>query len=291
RSFSSPSRPRRISSRAVAPMPPAATKPSPSAPAATSGSFPRSFPATSVASPSPSRSSSTAVASRSRSVRMSSRTTSVVRPLAGAAIALDRLRGQLRLFDRLLRDRRCPLLDHPERKDPEQTDEAEERARDDERCARDDERIRPARAAPFRTLAELGAARGHVRPAGLFVRRGLALRPRSHQARLQLAQEVGVLRERLGELRLEPVLVREPLRCGLRLVRDALHDLVALRHFLVGGSSPVAIRQIRDAARRAVIVAAALRPAYNPLHNTFRSMHRSLPGRGPDKPHVDSCTR
>jgi len=32
-------------------------------------------------------------------------------------------------------------------------------------------------------------------------------------------------------------------------------------HFLVGGSSPVATRQIREAARRAAIVAPAARPA------------------------------
>ena len=42
---------------------------------------------------------------------------------------------------------------------------------------------------------------------------------------------------------------------------DTLDQLVAPGHFLVGGSSPVATRQTRDAARRAATVATAPNPA------------------------------
>src|SRR6266567_3511429 len=73
------SRPRRKIKRAVAPIPPARTKPAPRAPAATSGSLLLSLPATSVASPTPSRSDPTAWASRSRSASISRRTSSSVR--------------------------------------------------------------------------------------------------------------------------------------------------------------------------------------------------------------------
>jgi hypothetical protein len=38
----------------------------------------------------------------------------------------------------------------------------------------------------------------------------------------------------------------------------------------VGGASPVAVRQIFDATRRAAIVASAPRPAYRPLQSALR---------------------
>src|ERR671936_817388 len=126
-----PSRPRRIKRRAVAPIPPARTKPAPSAPTATTGSFARSFPVRSAASPTSSRSSSTAAASCSRSASMSRRTSSVVRPLR-PGIALQRGLGELGLADRLLGHGRCSLLDAREREHPEQAGDEEERGTDDE---------------------------------------------------------------------------------------------------------------------------------------------------------------
>ena len=43
----------------------------------------------------------------------------------------------------------------------------------------------------------------------------------------------------------------------LQAVRGPVHELIALAHFLTGGSSPVATRQIFEAARLAASVAAA----------------------------------
>src|SRR5919199_2343607 len=127
-----PSRPRLASIRIVAPIPPAATNPSPTAPAATAGSFPRSLPVTSVTSPRPARSPSTALASCSRSCSMSCRTCSGVRPSGACAIALQRLRRQLRLADRLLGDGRAAALDRAEAEDREPDRAEQERARDDQ---------------------------------------------------------------------------------------------------------------------------------------------------------------
>jgi hypothetical protein len=50
---------------------------------------------------------------------------------------------------------------------------------------------------------------------------------------------------------------------------------------LVGGSSPVATRQIFDATRRAAIVEAAPIPAYNPVQSAFRNMQFVMPARLP----------
>src|SRR3989449_9516165 len=96
----------------VAPPPPASRKPAPRAPTATTGRFERSLAPMFVASPISSRSVSAAPARCSRSDSMSRRTCSSVRLLL-PAIALQRLRRQLRLADRLLRDRRRPLRDLP----------------------------------------------------------------------------------------------------------------------------------------------------------------------------------
>src|SRR6266536_4053508 len=111
--FVVPSRPRRASNRNVAPIPPPRKKPAPSAPAATRGSFERSFAPMFVTSASPPRRSSTADASCSRSVSMSRRTCFAVRPLR-AGIALQRFRSPPRLRDRLL-GKRGGLADQPER--------------------------------------------------------------------------------------------------------------------------------------------------------------------------------
>src|SRR5215218_234475 len=141
--FSSPSRPRRKNRRIVAPMPPATTKPAPSAPAATTGRWARSLPPISVASPRPVRRSSTASASWSRSVAISRRTSAVVR-LFVAAIGPQRLRSQSGLFESLFGHRRRPLLDHAQSSQDKQEADKDERTKDDEQgCPRrHDERQR-----------------------------------------------------------------------------------------------------------------------------------------------------
>jgi hypothetical protein len=60
----------------------------------------------------------------------------------------------------------------------------------------------------------------------------------------------------LGELRPQAAFARKLIRELLELVRRALDFLIGC-HFLVGGSSPVRVRQIREAARRETIVASA----------------------------------
>jgi len=99
----------------------------------------------------------------------------------------------------------------------------------------------------------------------------LAFRSRLDQARLEPAEEDGVLRERLRELA-----GKTTSSCGLgRQLFQArcapVYDLIAPGHFFVGGSSPVPIRHTLEAARRAAIVAAAVNPAYRPDHSAFRS--------------------
>src|SRR6185503_12416948 len=91
------------------------------APAATTGSFARILAPTSVASATSALRWSTEAASWSRSVSISRRTCSGVRLLVLVAIGFQRLGGQLRLADRLLGNRRRPLLD------PIDSDEAEDR--------------------------------------------------------------------------------------------------------------------------------------------------------------------
>ena len=78
------------------------------------------------------------------------------------------------------------------------------------------------------------------------------------QARLELAKEVSVVGQRLGELCRDAAF-----GCGfvgylLQLVGGLVHDLIGFRrHFFTGGSSPVATRQIVEAVLRAARVAAA----------------------------------
>src|SRR5436190_3160286 len=129
----------------------------------------------------------------------------------------------------------------------------------DERDADDEERVRPAAGLLLRlpALAKLRARRGQWRLPRLLVRRRLALGARLDQARLQLADEVGVLGERLCELRLDAALAGHLIRELLQLVCRALDFLIAGRHFFVGGSSPVSVRQMPEAARRETIVARA----------------------------------
>ena len=100
-----------------------------------------------------------------------------------------------------------------------------------------------------------GARRGS--PGCSFVG-SVALRARGHQAGLELTQEGGVVGELVGQLRLHASLGGRALGELLELVGAAVDQLVGLgRHFLIGGCSPVATRQIREAARREAIVARA----------------------------------
>src|SRR5436190_12011287 len=126
-------------------------------------------------------------------------------------------------------------------------------------CGADDQERDRAAALLLRLLAlpELRARRRQRSLARLLVGRCLALRPRLDQAGLQLADEVGVLSERLGKLPLDAALARHVVRELLQLVRRALDLLIGTRHFFVGCSSPVRVRQMRAEVRRETIVATA----------------------------------
>src|SRR5919198_972281 len=127
-----------------------------------------------------------------------------------------------------------------------------------ERDADDEPRVRAAPAVlRLGALTDLRARRHDSRAAGRLVRRGLAARTCLDQAGLHPAQQVGVLREWLGELRLQAAFAGELVREPLQLVRRALDLLIRRRHFFVGGSSPVSVRQMVAAVRRDTIVAAA----------------------------------
>src|SRR3954465_1637879 len=139
-------------------------------------------------------------------------------------------------------------------------DELREHDPGDECRTDDDERVRAALLLQLLALAELRARRRQRRLPGLLIPRGFALRARLDQARLQLADEVGVLRERLGELRLHAALAGHVIRELLQLVRRAFDLLIGCRHFLVGGSSPVSVRQMRAGVPPETIVASAAIP-------------------------------
>src|SRR5688500_8609682 len=140
-------------------------------------------------------------------------------------------------------------------------DQLREHRADAEGHSGDDERIGPALRALRLPPAQLGAAGAPSRPgAGLGILRRLALRARDDQGGLQLAEEVGVVRELVGQLARDAALRRGLAGQRLELVGAALDDPVALvAHRLAGGFSPVATRQIPDAVRLATIVAAAPR--------------------------------
>jgi len=134
----------------------------------------------------------------------------------------------------------------------------------DERCADDDQRWRTAAGAlALRARADLrpGTCR-RGRRLGLLVRRRLAASAGSDQARLQLAQENRIRAELLRQPFADAVAAGgQSIGQLLQAVRAALDEQVAFRHFLTGGVSPVATRQILEAARLAAIVAPAERPA------------------------------
>jgi hypothetical protein len=137
-----------------------------------------------------------------------------------------------------------------------------------ERDTDDEERVRPTSPPP---LAELRRRRRHDLGSRLLVRRGFALRARHHEARLELPEEGCILCERLGETGAQAAAAGGLIREALQTRRSLLDECVALSHFFAGGASPVAMRQIRDASRRAPIVAAAPIPAYSPVHSSLRS--------------------
>src|SRR5262245_42878981 len=94
--------------------------------------------------------------------------------------------------------------------------------------------------------------------ARLLVRRRSSFRARLDQARLELAQEGGVVGQWLGELGGEPSFGGGCVGHLLQVVRCAVHELGGpRRHLRTGGSSPVATRQIFVAVLRAATLAAA----------------------------------
>jgi hypothetical protein len=138
-----------------------------------------------------------------------------------------------------------------------------------ERDTDDEERVRSTSAtAP---LAELRRRGRHRLGSRLLVRRGFALRTRHHKARLELPEKGCILCERLGETGAQAAAAGGLIREALQTRRSLLDECVALSHFFAGGASPVAMRQIRDASRRAPIVATAPIPAYRPVHSSLRS--------------------
>src|SRR4051794_29204290 len=108
-----------------------------------------------------------------------------------------------------------------------------------------------------------------VRPAAPLlgpVRRGrldstIAAHPLEYEAWLRLAQERRVVAELVHELGLDAARRLGAVRQLLEAVGPAVDECVAGRHRLAGGSSPVATRQIPEAARRATIVETAALPA------------------------------
>jgi hypothetical protein len=128
--------------------------------------------------------------------------------------------------------------------------------------ADDHERVRTIPALRARPRAELRRRRRKRRHfPGAAVRRGLASNSRADQAGFQLPEERGILGERLREFGLQPALCGRARSEIVQAIRCPLDCLVERFHFLLGGSSPVAMRQIFDALRLATIVAAAPRPA------------------------------
>ena len=75
---------------------------------------------------------------------------------------------------------------------------------------------------------------------------------------LSLRRNCGVVGQRLRDLRCDPAFGGGLVGHLLELVRGLVHDLIGFRrHFFAGGSSPVATRQIAEAALRAASVATA----------------------------------
>jgi hypothetical protein len=103
---------------------------------------------------------------------------------------------------------------------------------------------------------------GRRRRLGPLVRRCVAASAGGDQAGLQLPQEGRIGPELLGEPFADAVAAsRRAIGECLEAACAALDEKVGLAHFFTGGVSPVATRQILEAARLAAIVAPAERPA------------------------------
>jgi hypothetical protein len=126
-----------------------------------------------------------------------------------------------------------------------------------ERDAEDEEGIRALGALGLRPLPELGPGRSDVTRRGLLVRRRVALRAGGDEAWLQLAEERCVVGQLLRELPFDTAFRPCPIGHFLEAVRGPVDELIALAHFMTGGSSPVATRQMLEAAFLAAMVAAA----------------------------------
>src|SRR3954469_1286999 len=135
----------------------------------------------------------------------------------------------------------------------------------DRECdADDDERAWPAGAALLRGRLHLCRTVGELRARGRLrrlarrkVRRRLSFDALLDQGGLQLTEKDGVIRQLVGDLRLDSALAGEALGRRLGLVGKC----VERAHRFAGGASPVASRQIEVAARREATVAAAPAPA------------------------------
>src|SRR5262245_10780919 len=156
-----------------------------------------------------------------------------------------------------------------------------------ERRAHDD----PGVGTPTTTLLLLrrGAAvrLGGRRDGGLtrlLVRRCLAVHACLDQAGLHPPEEVGVLGERIGELRLHAFFARHAVGEVLDLARRLVDSVIRCAHFLTGGSSPVNIRQMPEAVRRPISAARAVSPATRPVQSSFRSMTAFCTSFEPCKP-------
>jgi hypothetical protein len=126
-------------------------------------------------------------------------------------------------------------------------------------CADDEKRAGPSPLSlPPLELGLAGSDCGSR--ARLQIGRRLALEPRLDEARLHPAQEYSVFGEWLGEPGRRPATRGGAVGELLQTIGPLLEDRVA-GHFFTGGSSPVATRQMREAAVRATMVASAARPA------------------------------
>jgi hypothetical protein len=161
-------------------------------------------------------------------------------------------------------------------------DQLGDRDSERERGDGDQQRVRPV--SPLRCCG----SRGGLCSDRLGWRRRLAAHALDDEARLELAQECSVLFELVGDLRADAAPLRRLVGKRLEALGAVLEQLVAPglgrvgglcpatlpeapRHFFAGGCSPVVVRQIFDATRRAAIAPTALNTASNPVHNSFRN--------------------
>src|SRR5438034_213498 len=150
---------------------------------------------------------------------------------------------------------------------------------DDPSCERDtddDPRVRALALTLLlrrRTALELRSGRRDRRLCRLLVRRRLSLHARLDHARLHPPDQVGVLGQGIGQLRLHASLACHSVGELLDLVRHLVDLLIRCAHLsLDGGSSPVNKRQMPEAVRRPISAASAVSPARRPAQSIFRSM-------------------